>query len=109
VSAQSAVIAASASGDNTVVAAVAGFAIRVIGYNLSFSGTVNAKWMSDTGGSAVALSGLIYGIADTQNALGDVGLNARGWFQTAAGKALNLNLSGAVAVGGHVLYELVAQ
>lgn len=102
-------IAASSSGDNSIVSGVAGFAIRVIGYVLSFSGTVNAKWMSDTGGGAVALSGLLYGVADTQVVAPATDQTARGWFQTASGKALNLNLSGAVAVGGHVVYELVSQ
>src|SRR5215471_1579119 len=107
----SAPITASASGDNTVVTAVAGYAIRVIGYCLTFSAAVNARWMSDVGGGAVALSGLLYGVGTGPPAVSasDVGVNGRGWFQTAAGKALNLNLSGAVAVGGHVLYELVSQ
>jgi len=110
VSALSAPITASASGDNTIVAAVPNFAIRVIGYCLTFSAAVNAKWMSDVGGGAVALSGLLYGVgaAPIPVNLPDVGTNARGWFQTAAGKALNLNLSGAVAVGGHVVYEMVS-
>lgn len=29
------------------------------------------------------------------------------WFETAAGEALNLNLSGSVAVGGHVKVRIV--
>jgi hypothetical protein len=95
VSAQSAPITTSANGDNVVVAAVPGYAILVIGYNLMFSGAVNAQWFSDVGGGAVALSGLLYGIGTTPApiALGDVGSNARGWFQTAPGKALNLKTS----------------
>jgi hypothetical protein len=101
------VISASSSGDNTIVAAVANYYIRVLGYVVVFSGTVNAKWMSDTGGGAVALSGLLYGVANSGVSAPVVSENARGWFQTAGGKALNLNLSGATAVGGHVLYELV--
>jgi hypothetical protein len=106
---QSAPITASASGDNVVVAAVPGFAVRVIGYVLSFSGLVNARWMSDVGGGAVGLSGLIYGAAQAGAAAAAVGDNARGWFQTAVGKALNLNLSTNVPVGGHVLYETIGQ
>ena len=106
-------IAASSNGDNTIVSAVAGFSIRVISYVLSFStGTVNAKWMSGTGGGATALTGLIYGplaagASQTVVAPANDG-NARGWFQTDGGKALNLNLSAGVAVGGHVVYELVS-
>jgi len=88
---------------------VAGYAIRVIGYVLSFSGATNARWMSGAGGGAVALSGLIYGGASMVEAPGDVGKNGRGWFQTAPGAPLNLNLSAGVAVGGHVLYELAPQ
>lgn len=105
------VITASSSGDNTVVSGVAGFAIRVIGYVLTFSAAVNAQWYSDTGGSKVALSGLLYGVGTSPPpAVAPEALpGARGWFQTASGKALNLNLSGAVAVGGHVIYELVSQ
>jgi hypothetical protein len=109
----SAVIAASSSGDNVVVAGVAGYAVRVLSYTLSFSAAVNAKWMSDTGGGAVALSGsgLHYGVGTSPApvVVPAPGPNARGLFQTAAGKALNLNLSGAVPVGGQVLYELAAQ
>jgi hypothetical protein len=107
----SAVISASASGDNTVVAAVPGYAIRVVGYVLTFSAAVNARWMSDVGGGAVALSGLLYGVGTGPPpvAAPEMAFAARGWFQTAPGKALNLNLSGAVAVGGHVLYELAGQ
>jgi hypothetical protein len=106
--ATSAPIAVSSSGDNTIVAGVTGYAVRVLGYVLAFSGTVNAEWMSGTGGGATALSGLLYGVANSGVCAPVVEENARGWFQTASGQGLNLNLSGAVAVGGHVLYELVA-
>jgi hypothetical protein len=110
VSALSAPITAAASGDNVVVAAVPGYAIRVIGYVLDFLGTVNAQWKSDVGGGAVALSGLLSGVSASAPVVAPaVAANARGWFQTASGKALNLNLSAAVAVGGHLLYELIAQ
>ena len=105
---QSAPINVSASGDNPVIAAVAGYAIRVVGYVLSFSGAVNAQWLSDVGGGAVTLSGLLYGPAAGAVLVAvEPGPNARGWFQTARGKALNLNLSGATAVGGHVIFDLV--
>jgi hypothetical protein len=30
--------------------------------------------------------------------------NPVGWFETVAGEALDINLSGAVAVGGHLTY-----
>lgn len=103
-------IAASSSGDNEIVAAVTGPSrkIRVLAFHLSFGGTVNAKWKS---GASTDKTGLLYGILGTQ-------LPARAHeapsqhsppfiFETAAGEALNLNLSGAVAVGGWVTYDLV--
>jgi hypothetical protein len=67
--------------------------------------------MSDVGGGAVALTGLLYGVGTSPAPVvaGGVAPAGRGLFQTAAGKALNLNLSGAVAVGGLVVYELASQ
>lgn len=101
-----AIISESASGDNEVVAAVANKRIRVCGYVLSFSGTVNAKFRS----ASTDLSGLIYGAAAAV-AVAPVGPQqpggVPGWFETAVGEALNLNLSGATAVGGHVSYLLM--
>lgn len=104
---KSVAIAASSSGANTIVAAVTGKRIRVLGYVLSFSGTVNAKFTDGTND----LTGLLYGVADTAISapcVPPVMGSQPGWFDTAAqGAALILNLSGAVAVGGHVLYDLV--
>lgn len=92
-----ATVAASASGDNIIVAAVTGKKIKVIGYLLSASAIVNAKWRSAT----TDISGLLY--MDAKG--GAVAPEAKkGWFTTASGVALNLNLSAAVAVGGHVAY-----
>lgn len=102
-----AAIAASASGDNQVVAAVAGKRIRVYAGVFSFAGSVNAKWRSGT----TDLTGLYYGAANSQVSLdfGGEGLGGmRGHFETAQGEALNVNLSTNVAVGGHVVYELVS-
>lgn len=92
-------IAAAGSGNNTVVAAVAGKKIRVLGYKLSAVGTVNAKWQSAAGGTD--LTGLNYMVANTQVV---VPYNPAGWFETIAGELLNLNLSAAIAVGGELVY-----
>lgn len=92
-----AVISASSSGDNTIVAAVPGKKIRVLSYAFVSSGTVNAKWQSE----ATDISGLMYFIANTGISSG---YNPKGHFQTVSGKALELNLSGAQAVGGHLNY-----
>lgn len=90
-------ISASSNGDNTIVSAVANKAIRVLSYVLMANGTVNAKWRSDT----TDISGLFYLVANTGAAPGE---NQYGQFQTATGEALVLNLSGGIAVGGHLSY-----
>jgi len=96
-------IDASASGDNQVVAAVAGKRIRVISYTLITSAAVTAKWRSAstdiTGGMAFAANG---GSEPSVSILSPGGIF--GLFQTEPGEALNLNLSSAVAVGGHLVY-----
>lgn len=92
-------IAASASGDNTLVAAVPGKKIRVIDYAFMAAGTVNAKFQS--GASGTDLTGLFYMVANTGAAPGEA---KYGYFETAAGALLNLNLSTNVAVGGHLTY-----
>lgn len=90
-------IAAASSGANEVVAAVTGKKIRVLGYLLSSAGTVNAKWQS----ASTDLTGLHYTVANVQV---PVAFSPVGHFETASGEALNLNLSGAVAVGGYLVY-----
>ena len=90
-------ISASSSGDNAIVAAVTSKKIRVLSYVLTASAAVNAKWRSAT----TDKSGLLYldakgGVAAAEN--------HGGLLETASGEALNLNLSSAVAVGGHVSY-----
>lgn len=93
-----AVIAASSSGDNTLVSAVASKKIRVLSYVLVANAAVNAKFQSATAGD---LTGLLYCAANTG---ASSGFSPVGHFQTAANEDLQLNLSGAVAVGGHLTY-----
>lgn len=93
-----AAIAASSSGNNTVVAAVTGKKIRVLGYRFSANGTVAAKWRSSTAGDISGLSYLV------QYASAGASFSPVGHFETTAGEGLVLNLDGAVAVGGHVSY-----
>lgn len=97
-----ATVAASTSGNNTLVAAVATRRFRVLAVFLSGAGAVNAKFQAGAGGTD--LTGLLYVAA----AGGQLVLpyNPVGWFETpAVNTLLNLNLSGAVAVGGVVLYQ----
>jgi len=92
-------IAVSSSGNNTLVAAVTGKKIRVLGYNLIANGSVNAKFQSGAGGTD--LTGLKYLVVNSGIS---VGYTPTGWFETAAATLLNLNLSAAVAVGGELIY-----
>jgi hypothetical protein len=109
-----AVINASASGANVLVAASAvptGFAVRVLAWQLSLSGAVNAKFQSSGG---TDLPGLVYGplASGAPQSVNSppLGLDAnRGQFQTLKNEGLTLNLSAAVAVGGYVIYEFVSQ
>lgn len=97
---QTVAIAASSSGNNEIVAAQTGKVIRVLGYVLSSSGTVNAKWRT----ANTDKTGLIYMVANNQVQVALPSQPDDFWFETVAGEALNLNLSGAVAVGGHLSY-----
>lgn len=92
-------ISASSSGNNTIVSAVTEKKIRVLQMDLVSNGTVNVKFQSGAGGTDI--TGLSYLIANT----GIVRpFSPYGWFETASSSLLNLNLSGAVAVGGSLLY-----
>lgn len=96
-----AVISAAANGDNALVAAVSGKQIRVLALEVSASGAVNGKLQSDS----TDITGLHYFAA-----AGDVWClpyNVAGWCETVVSKKLDLNLSGAVAVGGVLVYAEV--
>ncbi len=94
-------VAAASANDNAIVAAVPTKKIRVLSYVLTASAAVNAKWRSAT----TDKTGLLYCAA---NGGASSGHSPVGHFETAAGEALNLHLSGAVAVGGHVTYVEVS-
>ena len=94
-----AAIALSASGNTTVVAAVASKKLRVLALSMVANGTVNIKFQTGTGGTD--LTGLYYLIANTGAVLP---FNPAGWFETASGVLLNANLSAAIAIGGSLTY-----
>jgi threonine synthase len=90
-------IAASASGVNVLLAAVAGKKIRVLSYVLVATTAVTAKFQN----GATDISGAM--------PLGATGvlvapMNILGHFETAVNAALNLTLGSAVAVAGHLTY-----
>ncbi len=100
-----AAVSASGAGDNTIVSAVAGRKLRVLALHLNAAGAVNAKLRSDVGGGGTDITGLhVFAAAGDAWEMNTLGY---GWCETAAGKALNLNLSGAVAVAGVLVYAEV--
>jgi hypothetical protein len=95
-------IAASASGATPIVAAVAGKSIVVLRWSVSANGAVNVNLQSHaTTGTATGLHYL------TQFASAGGAYCPAGIFATVAGEALDINLSGAVAVGGELTYILI--
>lgn len=98
---KTAAIACSSSGANTIVNGVSGKAIRVLGYVIVANGAVNAKWQS----ASADKTGLAYLAANGGVVAPMAPLGGGYWFDTAVGEALVLNLSVAVAVGGHVTYQ----
>lgn len=102
ISPQFVAIVASSSGATTLVAAMPGKRIRVLSYVLTSNGTVNVKWQSHT--LPTDLTGLDYLIANTGVSSG---YSPIGHFQTLIGEALDINLSGSIAVGGHLTYIAV--
>ncbi len=97
-----AVIAASSGGNNELVAAVASYKIRVLAYNYVVNGIVNVAFRS---GTTTVIGGLGYWDAAAKGKVAP--FNPVGWFQTDTGEALNMNLSGGIAVGGELVYVLV--
>jgi len=93
-----AVVDEATAADNEIVALVASKSIRVLSYVLVASGGANTvTWKSATAGN---ISGGM-GVADT----GGISANSEtGLFQTTAGEALELTLSAATSVDGHISY-----
>lgn len=92
-------ITASSSGATTIVSAVTSKKIRVLAWSLVCNAAVNVKWQSHV--TPTDLTGLHYFGA---NGGISVPLSPVGHFETVAGEALDINLSGAQAVGGSLVY-----
>lgn len=97
-----AAIAVSASGASTIVSAVASKAIVVRALLLIASAAVNVKLQDHT--TPTDLSGLFYLAVNGGLVLP---YNLNGWAVTQSGHALDLNLSGAIPVGGLLVYGTV--
>ncbi len=99
-----AAIGAAASGDNTLVAAVTNKKIRVLAMAIIAAGAVSIYFTAGAGGT------VIFGGSANKMALAANGgfvlpENPDGWFETTAGSLVNVNLSGAVAISGGLLYQ----
>lgn len=90
------------SATGTIAPLAAAQKLRIVSYVLVANGTVNVNWQSHT--TTATKTGPLYLVANTGVS---AGYNPLGWFDTIAGEALDLALSAAVAVGGHVTYVKV--
>ena len=100
---QYAVVAATAAGDNTLVAAVTGKRIRVHALFVVASGGANSVRL-ESGAGTLALTGVMDIVDNGQLVLPH---NSAGWCQTAVAALLNLELSAATPVGGLLVYSLI--
>lgn len=92
-------IAAAAAGDNPIVVGVAGFRIVVVAYTMIAKAPVDVKWRSN----AADRSGVL--ALDSFSGLTTPWVPS-GHLETGVGEALQLNLSAAQIVGGHLSYKL---
>jgi hypothetical protein len=95
-------IDAASSGDNTLVAAVTGKRIRVLGMVIIAAGSVTIRL--ESGASGTALSGQMALVVNSGFTLP---MSDVGWCETSAGALLNLELSAAVSVDGVLVYALL--
>jgi len=96
------VVSGATSGNNTLLAAVSGSAIRVLSYTLVAAGSVTVRF--ESGASGTALTGVMSLIAGVPLV---VNLEREGHFQTAVSTLLNMELSAGTQVSGHITYCLV--
>lgn len=99
-------ISCSSLGSNPLVAAPSDATkkIRVLGYVIVSAGTVNATFRS---GLTTNKSGAFPLTAQAGVAASMIATGNTGWIETDVGEALNLYLSAAILVAGHLTYELV--
>jgi hypothetical protein len=98
-----AVIDHATSGNNTIVAAVPNYRIRVVSLFLVAAAAVTARF--ESGADGTALTGQMQLAANGGFVLPES--PQFGWFETARGQLLNLELGGAVSVDGFLNYQLI--
>jgi len=97
-------VSASSNGNNTLVAADANSRIRVLAFSLTMTGTAVTIKFQD-GASGTDLTGAMTPLQGQTivGAFSPVGL-----LQTSKNTLLNLNLGGAQAVAGYLVYQYVS-
>ena len=107
-----AVVSASASGANTIVAAVPNKRIRVLSYVIIAAGAVTVTWQSvqASSGTITAISGTM-ALAANGGAFPSAGqavpAGLIGQFETNQGDSLVISLGAAVSVAGHITYTII--
>jgi hypothetical protein len=97
-----AAVSGATSGNNTLVAAVTGKKIKVLGLVLVAASAVDVRLESGAGGTALTgVMSLTAGHLQLILPLAEPGYH---WVETAAGALLNLELGGAVQVSGMIVY-----
>ena len=100
-----AAVSGATSGDNTLVAAVAGKKIKVLGLVLVAATTVNIRL--ESGAGTTALTGVMtVTTADNPVLILPMSTPGNHWVETTAGELLNMELSDTVQVSGCVVYYL---
>ena len=98
-----AAIAAATSGDNTLVSAVSGKKIRVLALSAVVSAATNIYFTSGAAGTVI-FGGSTNKINLAANSGLVLGFNPVGWFETASGQALVVNLSAGNSFSGGLVY-----
>lgn len=91
----------SATDNAAIVAAVAGKVIKVVGYAIQATGTVNVELRDGSGGTAMTM---LWNLQAREGAVSQVAEPPYYLFKTTAATSLNLGLSAAVTAGVEVTY-----
>lgn len=92
-----ALISANDGGTNIILTAVTSKCLRILSYVIISNGLTNLTWQSD-------LTDISGAMALTENTGVSSGYMPLGHFQTTVSEGLNINLSSAAEIGGHMTY-----
>ena len=101
---QYAKITASASGTTTIVVAPTVAAQQIVVLDITVTHSASVNWNLQSHTTTAVATGLMYGTAGPPMVLSDP---SNGIFACVPGEALDINLSGAVAVGGCITYVVL--